>query len=89
MCSQCLSACRALTVPPAAQLAAVTALVPASVAVRREAAQAKPAARGAAPAAPGFGLVPRTVQQPPRQQQQPLDSSYKDFLASMKELGAV
>lgn len=40
----------------------VTALVPASVRVRREQAPARPLTK-ASPAASGFGLVPRTLQQ--------------------------
>lgn len=42
--------------------AAVTALVPASVRVRREQAPTRPLGK-AAPSASGFGLVPRTLQQ--------------------------
>eukprot|EP00887_Chlorella_sp_A99_P004077 scaffold11.g4077.t1 len=92
-----------VTLPKAHEDKRVTALVPASVRVRREAAPApKPVVRGAAAGTgPGFGLLPRNLQrpaastQPARAQGESgaaapsVDAQYHDFLATMKELGAV
>ncbi|KAL4854138.1 hypothetical protein ACK3TF_005128 [Chlorella vulgaris] len=59
----------------------VTALVPASVRVRREQAVARPAAKPA-PAA-GFGLVPNLQQAKPRAAPTSVDDRVKDFLAGL------
>ena len=70
---------------------AVTALVPASVRVRREQAAAKVMAKPP-PSASGFGLVPRTLQAQRPAPAAPVvapasvDDRVKDFLASLASL---